>query len=70
MLLYSQPKTTAVPTQDIEATIQQGMVHLKLRIVGISSSPRSANTEPLLKEALTAAKAKYSAVTELFFLQR
>jgi multimeric flavodoxin WrbA len=37
----------------------------KVRIVGISSSPRHANTELLVKEALAAAEAKYGASTEL-----
>jgi len=37
----------------------------EVRIVGISSSPRHANTELLVKEALAAAEAKYGAVTEL-----
>ncbi len=36
-----------------------------VRIVGISSSPRHANTEILVKEALAAASAKYGVRTEL-----
>ena len=36
-----------------------------MRIVGISSSPRHANTEILVQAALEAAEARYGAVTEL-----
>ena len=36
-----------------------------MRIVGISSSPRHANTELLVQAALEAAEARYDAVTEL-----
>jgi len=36
-----------------------------VRIVGISSSPRHANTELLVQAALEAAEARYGAVTEL-----
>ena len=38
-----------------------------IRIVGISSSPRHANTEILLKEALQAAKAAYSEISIEFY---
>jgi len=38
---------------------------MDLRIVGISSSPRHANTELLVKHALKAAEEKYGATTEL-----
>jgi multimeric flavodoxin WrbA len=37
----------------------------KVRIVGISSSPRHANTEFLVQAALSAAEEKFGAVTEL-----
>ncbi len=39
--------------------------HSQIRIVGISSSPRHANTEILVQEALAAAVAKYGVRTEV-----
>jgi multimeric flavodoxin WrbA len=38
---------------------------VQIRIVGVSSSPRHANTELLVKEALAEAEAKFDARTEL-----